>query len=83
MHHLDEQVEGLLVEIRAHLSDIFIIIDLPLGESHFELGQVVNALPGILSGGALDFEDFKNLPDFRVSQEKGPLVSHFVEDAAH
>lgn len=64
MDHLLQQVYRLVVEVLAHLADVFVGVAAPLGECHFHLGKIFEALPGVLAGCAECPENLKDLPNF-------------------
>lgn len=82
-HHLVEEINRGIVQINAHLFEVFKWVgNPPLREGALEVGQLANSLPRLIAGSAHDFEDFEDLPDLGVPVEQWPLVSHLKEDAA-
>jgi hypothetical protein len=64
MHHLLQQIYCLIVEVLAHLSYVLLRVALPLGECHFHLRKICEALPGFFGWCAERPENLKDLPNF-------------------
>jgi len=80
MHHLLQQVYSLVVKVGAEAANVFIRVAAPLGECHFHLWKICKTLPSLLARSAERPENLKDLPNFGVTCEQGPLVRKFKED---
>ena len=83
MQELRQQIYSSLVEVTAHLPQVFIGINSPLRKACFHILQAVNTLPTFIVRRAQTFKDFKDLSDFAVTQEQGSFVGHLVENSSN
>ena len=71
----------MLVKVLTQLSDVFIGVDLPLGECHFHLRKICKALPGLFARSPEGLENLKDLSDLGVTSKERLLVRKFEEDS--
>lgn len=68
----------------AHGNDVLVTFDGPLRETSLHLWKVLSSLPKrVANWSAETLEDFKNLPDFRLSLKERLAMGKLVHDAAN
>ena len=74
MNHLLQQIYCLIIEVLAHLANVFIRVHLPLGERQLHLGKICETLPGLLCWGAHCSKNSKDLTDLRITGKERLLM---------
>lgn len=84
LHHLSQKVhgQGFPLEVLGQLLEFCVALNFPFWESDLHLGEVHDALPVGVGGGAQALEDGEDLADLGVPVEEGLSMGDFEEDAA-